>query len=215
MISPQLLLTVCLSVKPPPLRLPSLLLPLFSEAGVSLINYSFILSSIQEGQFRGKHSLFVPDPCRGHNEGAIYFYPASLAGVGIVLITVSGIAWRLTSSDSPSCAAMLGFGGSGGGVCGLMGGLGDEDYANGGGGRFLTRQGGASAAAGGGGGSGGGGGGANGGNVNGHCGANRSANAQHPYAGKKMWPIDPPLSFKSDEVSHMKSTSSKQSWPSG
>jgi len=105
-----------------------------------------------------------------------------MIGVGIVLITVSGIAWRLTSSDSPSCAAMLGFGGSGGGVCGLMGGLGDEDYANGGGGRFLTRQGGASAAAGGGGGSGGGGGGANGGNVNGHCGANRSANAQHPYA---------------------------------
>ena len=66
----------------------------------------------------------------------------SPAGVGIVLITVSGIAWRLTSSDSPSCAAMLGLGGGGGGVCGLMGGLGDEEYANGGGGRFLTRPGG-------------------------------------------------------------------------
>ena len=106
--------------------------------------------------------------------------------MGIVLITVSGIAWRLTSSDSPSCAAMLGFG-AGGGVCGLMGGLGDEDYANGGGGRFLTRPGGAGASGGGAGG-GGGGGGHNGGNVNGHCGANRSANAQHPYAGKKNEP---------------------------
>jgi hypothetical protein len=28
--------------------------------------------------------------------------------VGIVLITVSGIAWRLTSTDAPSCRAMLG-----------------------------------------------------------------------------------------------------------
>ncbi|GFS87287.1 uncharacterized protein TNCV_2479281 [Trichonephila clavipes] len=28
--------------------------------------------------------------------------------VGIVLITVSGIAWRLTSHDAPSCRAMLG-----------------------------------------------------------------------------------------------------------
>ena len=32
------------------------------------------------------------------------------AGVGIVLITVSGIAWRLTSQDAPSCRAMLGLG---------------------------------------------------------------------------------------------------------
>ncbi|KAH7944183.1 hypothetical protein HPB52_016873 [Rhipicephalus sanguineus] len=30
------------------------------------------------------------------------------AGVGIVLITVSGIAWRLTSHEAPSCRAMLG-----------------------------------------------------------------------------------------------------------
>lgn len=30
------------------------------------------------------------------------------AGVGIVLVTVSGVAWRLTSHDSPSCRAMLG-----------------------------------------------------------------------------------------------------------
>ncbi|CAN7977888.1 unnamed protein product, partial [Ixodes persulcatus] len=29
-------------------------------------------------------------------------------GVGIVLITVSGIAWRLTSHEAPSCRAMLG-----------------------------------------------------------------------------------------------------------
>jgi len=31
-----------------------------------------------------------------------------MIGVGIVLITVSGIAWRLTSQDAPSCRAMLG-----------------------------------------------------------------------------------------------------------
>lgn len=35
-----------------------------------------------------------------------------ISGVGIVLITVSGIAWRLTSQDAPSCRAMLGLGGS-------------------------------------------------------------------------------------------------------
>ena len=33
-----------------------------------------------------------------------------ILGVGIVLITVSGIAWRLTSQDAPSCRAMLGLG---------------------------------------------------------------------------------------------------------
>merc|ERR1719445_1889660 len=31
-----------------------------------------------------------------------------MIGVGIVLITVSGIAWRLTSQDGPSCRSMLG-----------------------------------------------------------------------------------------------------------
>ncbi|XP_076338483.1 uncharacterized protein LOC143240236 [Tachypleus tridentatus] len=31
-----------------------------------------------------------------------------IIGVGIVLITVSGIAWKLTSHDAPSCRAMLG-----------------------------------------------------------------------------------------------------------
>uniref|UniRef100_T1IQ35 Uncharacterized protein n=1 Tax=Strigamia maritima TaxID=126957 RepID=T1IQ35_STRMM len=31
-----------------------------------------------------------------------------MIGVGIVLITVSGIAWRLTSTDAPSCRMMLG-----------------------------------------------------------------------------------------------------------
>jgi len=31
-----------------------------------------------------------------------------MIGVGIVLITVSGIAWRMTSQDAPSCRAMLG-----------------------------------------------------------------------------------------------------------
>ena len=46
-------------------------------------------------------------------------------GVGIVLITVSGIAWRLTATDAPSCRAMLGLGGG----C-------EEDYNNG---RFLSR----------------------------------------------------------------------------
>ena len=45
--------------------------------------------------------------------------------MGIVLITVSGIAWRLTSTDAPSCRAMLGLGG---GI--------DGDDCNG---RFLTR----------------------------------------------------------------------------
>jgi len=34
-----------------------------------------------------------------------------MIGVGIVLITVSGIAWRLTSHDAPSCRAMLGLSG--------------------------------------------------------------------------------------------------------
>merc|ERR1719414_1400358 len=48
-----------------------------------------------------------------------------MIGVGIVLITVSGIAWRLTASDAPSCRAMLGLGGG----C-------EEDYNNG---RFLSR----------------------------------------------------------------------------
>jgi hypothetical protein len=48
-----------------------------------------------------------------------------MIGVGIVLITVSGIAWRLTSTDAPSCRAMLG----------LDGGM-DGDDCNG---RFLTR----------------------------------------------------------------------------
>ena len=74
--------------------------------------------------------------------------------MGIVLITVSGIAWRLTSQDAPSCRAMLGLGpllsstsalaepglsGSGGdcgggGVGGGVGGIGAEP-----GRRFLTR----------------------------------------------------------------------------
>ena len=52
----------------------------------------------------------------------IYFH---CIGVGIVLITVSGIAWRLTSTDAPSCRAMLGLGGEI-----------DGDDCNG---RFLTR----------------------------------------------------------------------------
>ncbi|PSN57163.1 hypothetical protein C0J52_01476 [Blattella germanica] len=33
-------------------------------------------------------------------------------GVGIVLITVSGVAWRLTAHDAPSCRMMLGLGGA-------------------------------------------------------------------------------------------------------
>jgi hypothetical protein len=33
------------------------------------------------------------------------------SGVGIVLITVSGVAWRLTAHDAPSCRMMLGLGG--------------------------------------------------------------------------------------------------------
>lgn len=34
----------------------------------------------------------------------------SVAGVGIVLVTVSGVAWRLTSQDAPTCRSMLGLG---------------------------------------------------------------------------------------------------------
>ena len=52
-------------------------------------------------------------------------YYSNFSGVGIVLITVSGIAWRLTATDAPSCRAMLGLGGG----C-------EEDYNNG---RFLSR----------------------------------------------------------------------------
>ena len=48
---------------------------------------------------------------------------SSVPGVGIVLITVSGIAWRLTSQDGPSCRAMLGL----------------SSYQDYGDGRFLTR----------------------------------------------------------------------------
>lgn len=36
-----------------------------------------------------------------------YYVP----GVGIVLVAVSGVAWRLTSQQAPSCRAMLGLGG--------------------------------------------------------------------------------------------------------
>ncbi|XP_044734067.1 putative uncharacterized protein DDB_G0277255 isoform X2 [Chrysoperla carnea] len=41
-----------------------------------------------------------------------------MIGVGIILITVSGIAWRLTSHDAPTCRAMLGLGGSDDGTAG-------------------------------------------------------------------------------------------------
>ncbi|XP_046991824.1 uncharacterized protein LOC124596640 [Schistocerca americana] len=34
-----------------------------------------------------------------------------MIGVGVVLITVSGVAWRLTAHDAPSCRSMLGLGG--------------------------------------------------------------------------------------------------------
>jgi hypothetical protein len=73
--------------------------------------------------------------------------------VGIVLITVSTIAWRLTSQDAPSCRAMMGLGGSsmtgagglpvaengecgGGGAGGLTGGAGVAEPS---GRRFLSR----------------------------------------------------------------------------
>lgn len=58
-----------------------------------------------------------------------------MIGVGIVLITVSGIAWRLTSTDAPSCGAMLGIGGGGSSAY-------DDDYN----GRFLARPSGMTAA---------------------------------------------------------------------
>ena len=59
------------------------------------------------------------------NYSTITNFVPFIIGVGIVLITVSGIAWRLTSTDAPSCRAMLGLGG---GI--------DGDDCNG---RFLTR----------------------------------------------------------------------------
>lgn len=46
-----------------------------------------------------------------------------MIGVGVVLITVSGIAWRLTSRDAPSCRAMMGL----------------DPHAECGDGRFLAR----------------------------------------------------------------------------
>merc|ERR1711860_279114 len=50
----------------------------------------------------------------------IFFFAS---GVGVVLITVSGIAWRLTSRDAPSCRAMMGL----------------DPHAECGDGRFLAR----------------------------------------------------------------------------
>ena len=80
----------------------------------------------------------------------ISFVVCCLAGVGIVLITVSTIAWRLTSQDAPSCRAMMGLGGSsmtgaGGlpvaenGECGGAGGLTGGGVAEPSGRRFLSR----------------------------------------------------------------------------
>ncbi len=77
--------------------------------------------------------------------------------MGIVLITVSGIAWRLTATDAPSCRAMLGLGGG----CGGNGANGDDDHN----GRFLARP-------------------SNGNNGFGGTPFASNARAQHPYAGK-------------------------------
>jgi hypothetical protein len=134
--------------------------PIFSPRGRCLVNQLSI-------HFCSNSAKFIKHCC-------------VFSGVGIVLITVSGIAWRLTSTDSPSCAAMLGIG-AGGGFCGLGGVGGDDEYSNGGGGRFLVRPG---DVGGGGGGGGAGGGGGNGGSFNGNCAGNRTTNAQHPYAGE-------------------------------
>ncbi|XP_059081777.1 uncharacterized protein LOC131879454 isoform X2 [Tigriopus californicus] len=86
-----------------------------------------------------------------------------MIGVGIVLITVSGIAWRLTATDAPSCRALLGIGGPY-----------EEDYTHGG--RFLSRppMGYNGPYSGGGGGAGGG--------TSGQPAASAAGRAQHPYA---------------------------------
>ena len=69
--------------------------------------------------------FYAIDDHAANIERYLFYFISSILGVGIVLITVSGIAWRLTSTDAPSCRAMLGLGG---GI--------DGDDCNG---RFLTR----------------------------------------------------------------------------
>jgi hypothetical protein len=56
-----------------------------------------------------------------HNSFLVF----SVAGVGIVLVLVSGVGWRLTAHDAPSCRAMLGLGGH----SSRGGGIGDGDGA--------------------------------------------------------------------------------------
>ncbi len=98
--------------------------------------------------------------------------PPSL-GTGIVLITVSGLAWRLVATDAPSCRALLGLGPN----------IDYDEFNNNGGSggepRFLSRL--PSGFASGGGGAGGGG------NGNGNNSSNNActtvARGQHPYAG--------------------------------
>ena len=79
-----------------------------------------MMYDVKQDSFLSQHSKYAsdsPPKC----------YAISVPGVGIVLITVSGVAWRLTATDAPSCRAMLGLGGGY-----------DEDYTHGG--RFLSRQ---------------------------------------------------------------------------
>jgi hypothetical protein len=54
---------------------------------------------------RRRRSPRPPCPPCAHSSG-----PFSVSGVGIVLVTVSGVAWRLTSHDSSTCRSMLGLG---------------------------------------------------------------------------------------------------------
>ncbi|XP_059470403.1 uncharacterized protein LOC132193636 isoform X2 [Neocloeon triangulifer] len=49
-----------------------------------------------------------------------------MIGVGIVLVLVSGVGWRLTAHDAPSCRAMLGLGGHSARAAGLSDGDGAE-----------------------------------------------------------------------------------------
>lgn len=44
-----------------------------------------------------------------------------VSGVGVVLVTVSGLAWRLTARDAPTCASLLGLGSSDRGLSGAHG----------------------------------------------------------------------------------------------
>ena len=73
--------------------------------------------------------------CITHNQRIFLFYLSRnkininiISGVGVVLITVSGIAWRMTSRDAPSCRAMMGLDPHAEFGIGVTGGGGDSRF---------------------------------------------------------------------------------------